>query len=78
MDSIISLTLDCTLTGALGTSLFKTSEFLCFLLGLAPRAMSKAEVAFSAHEALRKAQRACLLSLKANSASFFCSSAVSR
>ena len=78
MDSIIYLKTRCNSRVAVEASLFRTIEFLCFLLGLAPNVMSKADVAFSADEALRKAHRAYLSSLKVSSASFSWSSAVSR
>lgn len=57
MDSISSPSTGCSSWEAVGVSLLRTSEFLCFLLGLASKVIDRAEVPFSADDALRKAHR---------------------
>jgi len=57
MLSMISLMFSRVNSGWLGRILWRMRELRCFLLGFAPRATSRAEVAFSAALALRKAVR---------------------
>lgn len=64
--------------GKVGDNLIRTTEFLCFLLGLAPAIRIIAEAEFSAEEALRQTERAYFPALNAISASSFWSLAVSR